>query len=90
MLKQKLRNHSGLFQNIDMATFTKVVEAIGCNSRLEIVCDATSAEAANELDYSDFNVFTLADNKRVVEISPLLNELGILETIIDKIDWREM
>jgi len=82
--------HRGLFKTIDMATFTKVVEAPGSTTQLEIMCQAKTAEAANELDYVDFDVFALVENKRVAEISLQLNELGVLEQIIDKIDWRDI
>ena len=57
--------------------------------QLDIIAKASSERDAEELQYRDFKAVLSIDGKEVCDLSILLDEMGLLEGVIDRVDWVE-
>lgn len=68
-------------------TFEKVNKKTHQLQVLEITATVNSLEEAMNLGYNDFEINLFINHKFIADISPVLDQTGIYNDLIDSIDW---
>ena len=62
----------------------------GQNQVIEITAEVSKRREIEDLGYDDFNVNLFIGGKLIGDISPVLAKAGVLEQMIDGIDWYQL
>lgn len=75
-----------------MANLTHIIRTeLGAQEQiLEISAKANSRQEAEELSYSDFSINLYQDGKHIADLTSLIQQTGIYDSLIDSVDWVEL
>lgn len=57
---------------------------------IELTCEVNSRLDVEVLGYADFKANLFLDGRYIADITPILDEAGLFNQLVDSVDWSEV